>query len=93
MSNKRWSKRVELKAWSFVHNNKVDLLEADKGHLHFLVGNSKVYRTPDKNWSCSAGHIVKKKGVWESVGCVIFGNKGTDCSHILAAKIWIKMDK
>lgn len=93
MSRKNWSKEVELKAWGFVHNKEVVLLEAKGGHLHFLVGNAAVYRTPDKQWTCAAGHRVKKKGVWESVGCVIFGNRGRDCSHTLAAKLWLRRDE
>lgn len=71
---------------TLVRRGLVKLVSWESGHFHFKVKGYDVFHAPKLGWSCSAGKREKDL----SVGCVIFGNRGRLCSHILAAKHWLK---
>jgi len=81
------SKLVFQKSRSLLNRGEVKLISANAGNLVFQVKDYEVYKTARGKWSCNAA-VKGKDGVKK--GCVIFGNRGIDCSHISACKLFLE---
>jgi hypothetical protein len=87
---------TDIKARHYVRYNRVHIVSANKGNLHFQVQGSEkepydVFRSASGVWSCNALKREIRNGKLRAWGCILNPNKV--CSHVKACQLWLKPNK